>query len=143
MDARARWRRVDAGHWVHVLAGLQTTLLGLATVWVTFGGLALGLAWLGLVPGALAALSGWLTWAWRRNRPWSWYAWTVLAALGVLSALGGVLTDGPGWGDAARLGFSGILLVLLCHPDSRARLDPPPPEAPMHMVPPSQRYRPV
>jgi hypothetical protein len=75
-----------------------------------------------LVPGVLAALSGWLTSAWARERPWSWWAWTVLVTLAFLSALAGL----PGLRPAtlAWVGVSGVLLLLLAHPDSRARIRP-------------------
>jgi hypothetical protein len=77
-----------------------------------------------LFPGALAALAGWLTSAWRRERAWSWWAWTVLATLGVLAGLAGLADVRPG--GLVWLIAHGGLLLLLCHPDSRARTRVPP-----------------
>jgi hypothetical protein len=120
MGAPARWRRVDAEHWVHVAGMVGTTLLSAWTAWVLFAGLAAGLAWAALIPGAAAALMGALTSAWRRERPWSWWAWTALAAVAFLAGLPGVTGLRPL--TLAWLACTGGLLALLSHPDSRERI---------------------
>jgi hypothetical protein len=137
MSARSRWQRLDAEHWIWVLGALQTTLLSLATVVSVLGGFVAGALWIALFPGAFAALSGWLTSAWRRDEPWSWWAWTVLSGVGLLGSLGQLLGTGPSWTSVGGFVFDGALLIFLFHPDSRARIDPPDPAA----VRPSRRVR--
>src|SRR3954454_2989270 len=105
MDARSRWRRLDAEHWVHVAGVVLTTVLVLCTFWT--------------------ALAGWLTSAWRREQPWSWWEWTVLATLSFLSELAALADPRPV--RLAGLVVSGGLLLLLAHPDSRTRIQPPAP----------------
>jgi len=39
MDARSRWRRLDAEHWVHVAGMVLTTVLVLCTFWTALAGL--------------------------------------------------------------------------------------------------------
>jgi hypothetical protein len=125
MDARSRWRRLDAEHWVHVAGMVLTTVLVLCTFWTALAGLVGGLLVVALFPGALAALAGWLTSAWRRERPWSWWVWTVLATLSFLSDLAALADPRPV--RLAGLVVSGGLLLLLAHPDSRTRIQPPAP----------------
>jgi hypothetical protein len=129
MDAPTRWQRLDAEHWIHVVGMVGTTALVLWTLWVAVLGFAVGLAAAALVPAALAAVAGWLTSAWRRERPWSWWAWTVPTALAFLSGAAGLADPGPM--TLAWLVVSGGLLLLLAHPDSRARIQPAP-VAPPH-----------
>jgi hypothetical protein len=81
---------------------VATTLLVLATVWALFGGWLAGVPFVAAMPAALASLVGWLTSAWRRQRPWVWWVWTI--------------------------GVAGVLLLLLFHPDSRARIEAAPSE---------------
>jgi hypothetical protein len=125
MDGRSRWQRFDAEHWVHVAGIVLTTVLVLWTLWVALVGLIAGLLLSALVPGAIAALAGWLTSAWRRELPWSWWVWTVLATLTVLVGLAD-----PGPATLAWLVAGGGLLILLVHPDSRARVQAPAPSRP-------------
>jgi hypothetical protein len=121
VDARRAWRRLDAEHWVHVWGMVATTLLGLGTLWALFGGWLAGVPLVAVLPAALSALSGWLTSAWRRERPWSWWVWTVGSAVVFLASLNG-LAQGRLLGGVLVVA-SGVLLVLLAHPDSRARID--------------------
>ena len=132
MDARTRWRRLDAEHWVHVWGMAATTLLVLATVGALFVGWLAGVWYVAVLPAALASLSGWLTSAWRLERPWSWWAWTVGSAAVFMASLNG-LAQGQLLG-AVLFVVSSALLVLLTHPDSRARIESPAataPEAPV------------
>jgi hypothetical protein len=76
-----------------------------------------------LIPGAGATLLGWMTSAWRRDEPWSWVAWAVVCGLGLLGCLAHVGGSAWSWGDGVTLGVGALTLVLLLHPDSRARLD--------------------
>jgi hypothetical protein len=121
MDARTRWRRLDAEHWIHVFGIVGTTVLVLWTVWAVPAGIAAGPVVVAVFPAAIAALAGWLTSAWRRERPWSWWVWTALATVGLLSGLSALaqlrLVAIP-W-----CVVSGGLLLLLVHPDSRARTE--------------------
>ena len=121
MDARTRWRRFDAEHWIHVYGMVLTTVLTSWTAWIVLGGLFGGFVLAALIPGAFASLVGWMTSAWRREQPWSWWAWTVLATLSFIYALP-ALAD-PGLLALAPLVISGVLLLMLAHPDSRARID--------------------
>jgi hypothetical protein len=120
MDVRTRWRRLDAEHWVHVLGMVLTTVLTLWTAAAVLAGLAVGLVVAAVVPAAIASLVGGLTSAWRRERPWAWWGWTVLATVVLLGALPAVL-DMRAVGLPALV-VSGVLLLLLVHPDSRARI---------------------
>jgi hypothetical protein len=45
MDARTRWRRLDAEHWIHVVGQVATVVLGLWTLWVALVGLVAGSSW--------------------------------------------------------------------------------------------------
>jgi len=121
MDARTRWRRFDAEHWIYVYGMVATTVLALWAAWSALVGLAAGFFLAALIPGALASLAGWMTSAWRQERPWSWWAWTVLATLSFVYALP-ALAD-PGVLSLVPLVLSGGLLLMLVHPDSRARID--------------------
>ena len=120
MDARTRWLRLDAEHWVHVSGMAATTLLVLWTLGVALAGLAAGLLVAALIPAVLAGLSGWLTSAWRRERPWAWWVWTVGAAVTFLTGVNGLAQGWPPGGLLA--GGSGALLLLLAHPDCRGRI---------------------
>jgi hypothetical protein len=109
---------------VHRFGVLQTALLIVLACATTFLGLVYGLLWLALIAGALAALSGWMTSAWRLERPWSWWAWSIPSGFGLLTSLAGVLGTGPSWGSVSGLVINGVLLVLLAHPWSRRRIEP-------------------
>lgn len=120
-----RWQRLDAEHWVWVLGTLQTSILGLVTAAFLLGGVVGGFLTAILVaaiPGALTALVGWMTAAWRRDEPWSWLAWAALSGSTVLSSLTDVIDPGLERGDVVALAVSALTVVLLMHPDSRARL---------------------
>jgi len=119
--ARTRWQRLDAEHWVYVYGIVATVGLTLWTVWTALVGLAYGFVVAALIPGALAFLAGWMTSAWRQERPWSWWAWTVLATLTFLSALAALVDPRPV--DVVWLVGSAVLLLLLVHPVSRARIE--------------------
>ena len=123
MDPWTRWRRLDAEHWVHVWGIAVTTLLALWTVWVVVVGLAGGLLLVAVLPASMTALAGWLTSAWRLERPWAWWAWTVGTAVLFLSGLAGLADPGPI--TVAWLVVTGGLLLLLAHPDCRARIGTP------------------
>jgi len=56
----------------------------------------------------------------RPGESWSWWAWTVLATLTFLPALAGPADPTV---DLARFVLSGVLLLLLVHADSRARIE--------------------
>jgi hypothetical protein len=118
----ARWHRLEAAAWVHRLLMLQVVLLVLLTAVTALGGLVAGAPRLWLLPAALAAGAAWLTHAWREERRWTW--WTVLA-LTALSAGSDLLAvaDGLPWWRVAWMLFDALLLALLAHPDSTARLD--------------------
>jgi hypothetical protein len=72
-------------------------------------------------PSALASLVGWPTSAGRRERPWAWWVWTIGVAAAFATALNALIA-----GRAiavAPLVVAGVLLLLLFHPDSRARIE--------------------
>lgn len=127
MDVRTGWRRLDAERWVHVWGMAATTLLVLASVWTLFTGWFAGVAFMAVVPGALAALVGGVTSAWRRGRPWAWWVWTIGAAV-----VGATAANALAAGRAvalAPLAAAGLLLALLFHPDCRVRIGSPPVDA--------------
>ena len=124
MSVQSRWTRLDAQKWVHRIGMLQTGLLILMTCGTAFVGLVHGLMWVAVLPGALATLSGWMTSAWREERPWSWWAWSSVSGFGVLTGLSALLESGPSWRLVLGLVFDGVLLALLAHPQSRARIQP-------------------
>ena len=105
------------------------TLLIIATLAVAAFGLGQGAVWVALLPGALAALSGWLTVAWRRGRTWPWWVWIVLTGTSTLPALGDLVTAPSTW-NAVGLAMNLGVLLLLCHPRSRARFHGPVPPLP-------------
>ncbi|WP_324274679.1 hypothetical protein [Blastococcus brunescens] len=120
---------MDAEHWVHVWGRAATAVLGTVTVVATLAGLGAGL--LGAVIGAvfwgsLTAVAGWLTSAWRDERPWAWWVWTSGTVTVVLTGLSAVV-DGS-WFAVPWVLVSGVLLLLLVHPDSRARIGVPEPQ---------------
>jgi hypothetical protein len=121
----ARWHRLEAAAWVHRLLMLQVVLLVLLTAGTAVGGLVAGAPLLWLLPAALAAVAAWLAHAWGEERRWTW--WAVLA-LTVLSAGSDLLAVAAGlpWWRVAWLLFDALLVTLLAHPDSTARLDPRP-----------------
>jgi hypothetical protein len=121
MDARRSWRRLDAEHWVHVSGMALTTLLVIGTAWALLGGVLVGAAVLAVLPAGLAALAGWLTSAWRQERPWAWWAWTIGSAAGTVTALDAVVAGRTA--ALAPLLAGGVLLLLLFHPDCRARIE--------------------
>ncbi len=126
MSAGARWRRLDAEHWVWLLCLVHTTLMALFLLVVTVRALRLGMPppYLLLVGLPLAG-AAWLTSAWRQERPWSWWVLTTFAGLALVLAAGD-LTVAPSWWTSGRSAFYGLLLLLLAHPDSRARIQPAP-----------------
>ena len=125
MSLRTRWNRVDAEHWVHRLLATQTFVLVLFTLWAVLGGWVHGLLLLATIPAALMGLSAWLTAAWRKERPWAWYVATILAGMRFEGNLMGLLVGSVSVLTAALLVFDGLLLVLLLHPDSFARVKVP------------------
>lgn len=128
MGTRSRWQRVRAEHWVHRLLATQTFVLVLVTLWLLLTGWALGLAFLAVIPAVYVGLSGWMTAAWRRGRPWAWWVATVLSGMRVVGSLVALLEGDASWLDAALLVFDGVLLAFLFHPDGRARVVRPPAE---------------
>jgi hypothetical protein len=127
MAARSRWRRFDAEHWVHQLGMLQTTVLTLATLWAATAGFLAGALWVAVIPGAAASLTGWLTAAWRRDERWSWPAWSVLSGVGAVVTAGPLAGGQLSWAAAGGFVVNAPMLVLLFHPDSRARFAGPDP----------------
>jgi hypothetical protein len=116
---------VDAEHRVHRLLCTQTFVLVLITLWAIAVGLTHGFVLLAVLPATLVGLSGWLTAAWRRERPWAWWVATIL--FGIRFAADGLalLAGDVSWLSSAQLIFDGLLLAYLSHPDCRARIDPP------------------
>jgi MFS family permease len=135
MSARSWWRRLDAERWVYRVGLAETTLLIVMTLGIAAFAIPQGLPLLALLPGALAALSGWLTLAWRRGRTWPWWVWTVGTGMATVPALGGVATAPSAW-PVVALVVNLAILVLLCHPRSRARIDGP---VPVLLTPPTTR----
>jgi hypothetical protein len=80
-----------------------------------------------LIPGACAALVAWMTAARRREERWSWLAWTICSGLGAMTSIGRLTAAGSTWASGVGLALSGTMLILLFHPDSRARFGPPVP----------------
>lgn len=128
MSLSVRWQRLEAATWIRRLLVLQALLLGLLTAVACIGGLVVGAPLMWLFPAALAAAAGWIATAWGDGRSWSW--WAVLA-LTVLSAGQDLveLTSGLSWWRVAWLLVDAVVLTLLAHPHSTARLDPRPPPA--------------
>jgi hypothetical protein len=122
MSLRSRWNRADAERWAHRLLATQTFVLVLFTLWTFAAGLAHGLVLLAVVPATLMALSGWLTGAWGKERPWAWYVATILFGMRFAANLFAVLGGQVSWVSAALLVFDGLLLLFLLHPSSRARI---------------------
>jgi hypothetical protein len=129
VPANSWWQRLDAERWVYRVGLLETSLRVLATVAAVVIGIGQGLVVAALLPGAFAALCGWLTVAWRRGRTWSWWAWFVLTVTGTLPALGDLVTR-PSMPNALWLAINLVVLSLLCHPRSRARIHGPVPALP-------------
>ncbi|MCW2578645.1 MAG: hypothetical protein JWR82_246 [Blastococcus sp.] len=129
MPANSWWQGLDAERWVYRVGLVETTLLIIATLAVAVLGLGQGVVWVALLPGSLAALSGWLTVAWRRGRTWPWWVWIVLVGTGTPPALGD-LVSGPSAWNAVVLAIDLGVLLLLCHPRSRARIHGPVPPLP-------------
>jgi hypothetical protein len=123
MNPRSRWNRVDAEHWVHRLLATQTFVLVLVTVWTFAMGLGHGLVLLTVFPATMVALSGWLTAAWRKERPWAWYVAAILFGMRFAGSLSAVLGGTVSWVSVALLVFDGLLLVNLFHPNGRARIE--------------------
>lgn len=124
MSLSVRWHRLDASAWVYRLLMLWVAVLGVWTAVTCIGGLPFGAPLLWLIPAALTALAGWLAHAWGEERRWTW--WVVLTL--VLPDAGGYLLDvttGPSFWRVARLLLDAVLLILLAHPDSTARLRRP------------------
>jgi hypothetical protein len=122
MERWTWWQRLDAEDSVHRVGVLQTTLLAVWTAWVAVGGWLAGVLFLALIPGTMTALSGWFTAAWREERSWSWWVWVVLAGVSMLLGVSGAVNE-RGWPPYVLLAYGGLVLALLCHPDSRARID--------------------
>ncbi|MET0763826.1 MAG: hypothetical protein ABWY29_03105 [Blastococcus sp.] len=123
MTMRDRWNRVDAEHWVQRLLETQTLLLTLWTVWSFFLTWAGGFVLLTVFPATIAVLSGWLTSAWRRGRPWAWWAAVVLAGMGVNAGVMGLLGGDVSWFTPPLLVFDGLSFLFLLHPHSRSRVE--------------------
>lgn len=124
MSLGSRWRRFDAEHWIYRLGMLQTTLLALVTAWVVMAAVlagVLGHAVFAVVPGLFASLVGWLTAAWGRDERWSWAAWAWVSGVGGVFSAATLASGRPGGGTWAGLVLATLTLVLLFHPDSRAR----------------------
>ena len=123
MSLGSRWRRFDAEHWIHRLGMLQTTMLFLVTAATVIASLLFGLAGVAaaVIPAALAALVGWMTAAWRRDEPWTWPGWLGLSGAGVVLSAVQLRAGGPTWGNCTGLALAVAMVVLLLHPDSRAR----------------------
>ena len=122
MGLGQRWKRVDAVHRVHWLLCLQTFLLVLPTVWVLGNGMVHGFVVAAVIPGAFVALSGWLTAAWRKGRPWAWWVATILSGLRLAETVLGALEGDLSWLGSVLLVFDGLLLAHLFHPACRARI---------------------
>ena len=120
---------MDAEHRVHRLLAWQTFVLVLITLWSVAMGLVHGFLLLALLPATSTALSGWLTAAWRKKRPWAWWVPTILFGMRFAGNGLALLTGDVSWLSAALLVFDGFLLTFLWHPDCRARIDPPVPTA--------------
>jgi hypothetical protein len=121
MERESTWQRLDAERWVHIVAMWVTTLL---TVWACvslFHAWLLGVLWLAIFPAGIVALYGWLTAEWGRGRAWTWWVWTVLSGLGLTWAMMLLATGSPVRG-LLWLVINGGLLLLLSHPDCRARI---------------------
>ncbi len=116
MDVGTGWRRLDAEYWVHMWGMVATTTLVLWALAAVLGGPVLA-----LLPAALAGLAGWLTSAWRQARPWAWWVWTIGGAAAFATALDALVSGRAV--AAAPLVATGVLLLLLFHPDSRARIE--------------------
>ena len=129
MSLAAGGRRALGATW---LLCTQTFVLVLITLWTVALGLAHGVVLFAVIPATLVGLSGWLTAAWRRERPWAWRVATILFGMR-FGENGLVLLAGDvSWLSAAQLVFDGLLLAFPSHPVCRARIDPPaaPAEAP-------------
>jgi hypothetical protein len=97
-----RWRRVDAEHWIHRLGMLQTAVALIGTA------------------GAVL-LIGWMTAAWRRDERWAWPAWVLISGSGTILAAARLVDGGLSWLGGAGVLVAALMLVLLMHPDARAR----------------------
>ena len=116
---------MDAEHWVHRLLATQTFVLVLLTLWTVADGLAHGLVVLTVIPATFVGLSGWLTAAWRKRRPWAWWVATILFGMRFAGSGLGLLAGDVSWLNSALLVFDGLLLAYLFHPAGRARIDQP------------------
>jgi hypothetical protein len=125
MEQWTWWQRLDAEGWVYGIGVAQTILLTLWFLWAAFAGLLAGFAVFALIPATFAALSAGLTAAWRRGTPWSWWAWTLLCAIGAVGNLADLTGPGRPWAPLIGLAVCGGTLALLFHPDCRARIGVP------------------
>ena len=125
MGTTFRWQRVDAVHWVHWLLCTQTFVLVLLTLWTAALGLAHGFVLFAVIPATLVGLSGWLTAAWRRERPGAWWVATILFGMRFGANGLALLAGDVSWLERGALVFDGLLLAFLFHPVCRARIDPP------------------
>src|SRR4029453_18370448 len=82
-----------------------------------------GVVLLTVFPATIAVLSGCLTSAWRRGKPWAWGAAVGLAGMGVNAGVMGLLGGDASWFTPALLVFDGLSFLFLLHPDSRARVE--------------------
>jgi hypothetical protein len=121
VSSSVRRHRLAAASGVYWLLVVQVLLAGFATVVALVAGLALGVPWIALVPAVLTALAGWVARAWRQERRCSWWVATGLTVLGAGVDLIG-LGAGVAFWRLAHLAFDIVLLALLVHPDSVARL---------------------
>ena len=121
------WRRFDASRWVHRFLVLQAVALAWTTASALYLGLysgrfALAVA-AALLPGVATALCAWFAAAWSRERAWTWWAVFVFQIAGLLALASSVASGGLAAGEVGRLLLEAGGLVLVLHPDSRARLD--------------------
>ena len=124
MDVRTRWRRVPAEHWILMWGRTVTSLLAIVGLVAAMAASAGGLGAMLVVAtfwGLVTSLAGWLTAAWRDGTPWSWWVWTVGTTVLFVAGVSGLVV--PSWLTVPWLLVTGGLLLLLAHPDSRARIE--------------------
>lgn len=124
------WRDLPAARWSYRLAVTQALLLALWAVLDFLVTLVTGAFWLAMFPALLAALWGWVAHAWAWERRWAWWVLTVVAAVGVAGDLVELPLRAPGLRTVVDLLINAVILALLLHADSRARIRPRQPHAP-------------
>jgi hypothetical protein len=126
MSVIDRWRRLDAGRGVFWTLVLYVLFMAWQAVRLAFFGWLAGLPWVALIPAGLAVGGGILVAAWQRERPWSWFVLVVLVTLHLLAYGGPLLFGDISPATAIGTAVSVALVVLLLHPDGRARIEPRP-----------------